>query len=55
MATEDPVVGYCEYLDKEMTIMGLLSAFSVAAPAFVLDRTAGAKRGPTLFGGSMDG
>src|SRR5262245_49949496 len=43
MAAEDSVVRYGEYLDKEMTIMGLLSAFSVAVPAFVLDRTAGAK------------
>ena len=39
---EDPVSGYCDYLDKEMTIMGILSAFAVAVPAVVLDRTAGA-------------
>jgi hypothetical protein len=41
----EPVVGYCEYLDKEMTIMGLLSAFAVAGSALVLERTAGAKSG----------
>lgn len=34
---------YCDYLDKEMTIMGLLSAFSIVVPAAVLDRVAGAK------------
>lgn len=28
---------YREYLDKEMTIMGILSAVSVAAPAGVLN------------------
>jgi hypothetical protein len=27
---------YLDYLDKEMTIMGILSAFSVAAPAGIL-------------------
>jgi hypothetical protein len=39
---DDPVSKYCDYLDKEMTIMGLLSAFAVGVPAVVLDRTAGA-------------
>ena len=43
----DPVTesstAYCDYLDKEMTIMGLLSAFSIVVPAAVLDRVAGAK------------
>lgn len=34
---------YLEYLDKEMTIMGILSAFSVAVPALVIDKIAGAK------------
>jgi hypothetical protein len=29
---------YLEYLDKEMTIMGILSAVSVAAPAGILNR-----------------
>jgi len=33
---------YLKYLDKEMTIMGILSAFSVIVPAVVLDRTFGA-------------
>jgi hypothetical protein len=33
--TMDPK-SYLDYLDKEMTIMGILSAFSVAAPAGVL-------------------
>ena len=32
---------YLKYLDKEMTIMGILSAFSVFAPAVVLDHTFG--------------
>jgi hypothetical protein len=27
---------YAEYLDKEMTIMGILSAVSLAAPAGIL-------------------
>jgi hypothetical protein len=45
MADADPTGNYCEYLDKEMTIMGLLSAFSVAVPAAVLDRAGGAKPG----------
>ena len=39
----DPVSDYCDYLDKEMTIMGLLTAFAVAVPALVLDHVAGAK------------
>lgn len=34
---------YCDYLDKEMTIMGLLSAFSVVIPAAALDGVASAK------------
>ncbi len=33
---EQQISGYCDYLDKEMTIMGLLSAFAMAVPAFVL-------------------
>jgi hypothetical protein len=33
---------YVEYLDKEMTIMGLLSAFSVATPGLVVQSMAGA-------------
>ena len=39
---QDAVGDYCDYLDKEMTIMGLLTAFAVGVPAVVLDRTAGA-------------
>jgi hypothetical protein len=48
---DDPVGDYCEYLDKEMTIMGLLTAFAVAVPALVLDHIAGAKASeqPTLY------
>src|ERR1700735_3788107 len=47
----DPVSDYCDYLDKEMTIMGLLTAFAVAVPALVLDHIAGAKESeqPTLY------
>lgn len=44
MTESDPIGDYCDYLDKEMTIMGLLTAFSVAVPAVVLDRLAGAKQ-----------
>ena len=29
---------YLEYLDKEMTIMGLLSAFSVALASFATEK-----------------
>jgi hypothetical protein len=36
---------YREYLDKEMTIMGLLSAVSVAAPAGVLNTVLGEQTG----------
>jgi hypothetical protein len=39
----NPIGDYCDYLDKEMTIMGLLTAFCVAVPALVLDRIATAK------------
>jgi hypothetical protein len=34
---------YLEYLDKEMTIMGILSGFCVAVLALVVDKIAGAK------------
>jgi hypothetical protein len=34
---------FLEYLDKEMTIMGILSAFCVAVLALVVDKIAGAK------------
>lgn len=39
---DDSVARYCDYLDKEMTIMGLLSGFAIIVPALFLDRTAGA-------------
>ena len=42
MSDSNPVGDYCDYLDKEMTIMGLLTGFSVLVPALVLDRLAGA-------------
>jgi hypothetical protein len=34
---------YLDYLDKEMTIMGILSTFSAAAAALALDRIGGAE------------
>ncbi len=40
MATD---TNYLVYLDKEMTIMGILSTFCVAVVALVLDRTCGAE------------
>jgi hypothetical protein len=39
---------YLDYLDKEMTIMGVLSAFSVAVPSLVLSQVAGAKESSGL-------
>lgn len=36
---------YMEYLDKEMTIMGILSGFSAAAAALVVEKVAGATSG----------
>jgi len=36
---------YLDYLDKEMSIMGILSAFCVAVGALVLERVASAKEG----------
>ena len=44
---------YRDYLDKEMTIMGVLCAFAVAAAALVIDRFAGSAAGPRrLTGGA---
>ena len=43
MPEKSPV--YLDYLDKEMTIMGLLSAFSVAVPALVVKEVGGAAAG----------
>lgn len=39
---------YLEYLDKEMTIMGILSGFCIAVLLFVVDKIAGAKE-PSLL------
>lgn len=36
---------YLEYLDKEMTIMGLLSAFAVAVTSFATERILNAEKG----------
>lgn len=36
---------YLDYLDKEMTIMGLLSAFSVALASFATERIVNAEKG----------
>jgi hypothetical protein len=60
------VKAYLEYLDKEMTIMGILSTFCVVAASLVIDRTAGAEKtsylatmiwahqmGYVLFGSSL--
>jgi hypothetical protein len=41
---------YLEYLDKEMTIMGILSTFCVAAAALVIDRVGSAEH-DSFFGG----
>jgi len=38
------VKSYLEYLDKEMTIMGILSTFCVAAASLVIDRVCGADK-----------
>jgi hypothetical protein len=49
----EPVDGtkaYLEYLDKEMTIMGILSTFCVAAAALVIDRVGSAEH-DSFFGG----
>jgi hypothetical protein len=39
---------YLEYFDKEMTIMGILSAFGVGLAALALERTAAAENGTPL-------
>jgi len=38
------VKAYLEYLDKEMTIMGILSTFCVAGASLAIERTAGAEK-----------
>jgi hypothetical protein len=61
---QDRNKAYLEYLDKEMNIMGILSAFSVIAAGLALDRTMGAtamtalaamwaSQSPYLLGGSL--
>jgi len=40
---------YLDYLDKEMTIMGVLSAFCALVPALTLDRVGSASGSGTLF------
>jgi hypothetical protein len=46
----EQVKEYLDYLDKEMTIMGILSTFCVAAVALVLDRIGNADLSkPSLF------
>lgn len=42
---EKKVEIYLNYLDKEMTIMGILSTFAIAVPAFVLERAFSAGSG----------
>ena len=53
---EDRVKLYLGYLETEMTIMGILSAFCVAAAAFVLKEVASADKGfmPVLWVRSAD-
>jgi hypothetical protein len=46
----DSTKAYLEYLDKEMTIMGILSTFCVAAAALVIDRVGSAEH-DSFFGG----
>src|SRR6266542_7101379 len=48
MANSDGVKFYLDYLDKEMTIMGILSGFCVAVLALVVDKIALAKDSPSL-------
>lgn len=48
---DDPIKVYLDYLDKEMTIMGILSTFCVAAAALVIDRVSSAEH--TYFFGRL--
>lgn len=43
------VQNYLDYLDKEMTIMGVLSAFCALVPALTLDRVGSASASGALF------
>jgi hypothetical protein len=45
----DATKAYLEYLDKEMTIMGILSTFCVAAAALIIDRVGSAEHN-SFFG-----
>lgn len=47
-AVPDGIKPYLEYLDKEMTIMGVISAFCVGASALVIERAAAAAKGTPL-------
>src|SRR5437867_7740198 len=49
MANHDSTKLYLEYLEKEMTIMGILSTFCVAVVALTLEKVLGAKPGETLL------
>jgi hypothetical protein len=42
-AIDEATKAYIDYLDKEMTIMGILSTFCVAAAALVIDRISSAE------------
>lgn len=42
------VKSYLDYLEKEMTIMGVLSTFCVGMPALTIERVAGADGGTNL-------
>lgn len=48
-ADSDSIGNYCKYLDKEMTIMGLLTAFAVAVPGLVIDRVVSATENHTVL------
>lgn len=45
----DPIKGFLDYLDKEMTIMGILSSFCVAGAALIVDRVCSAEH-TSFFG-----
>lgn len=56
MADIDPgVKAYLDYLDKEMTIMGILSTFGVAATALILDRVMTNGEKATVIGKDING
>ena len=48
-AMDEATKAYLDYLDKEMTIMGILSTFCVAAAALIIDRLSSADN-KSLFG-----